>query len=312
MELRHLRYFVAVAEELHVTRAAARLHIAQQALSTQIRNLEMELGFDLFVRGSKGVSLTAAGRSFLEGAKKTLETAVTSVEVARSVAEREANVLRIGFCSYAMKLGLGDAIATFRAHYPEVQIVLDDLPASEQLLRIGRGRLDVAICSIPLFRPEIGTVTLASEKLVGLIPPATVSTMKIPVYLKDYAKLPFIALDREAYGDYWRYLDQLCQERDVSLEPAHEVKEKHSLLALVAGGMGVSILPAHIAETARGSLRILPIEDLPSEISIVAAFDARLANGIRDYFLDLLKEEVASRSIDLVPEKEMVRLSSVG
>src|SRR6202011_1309671 len=150
MELRHLRYFVAVAEELHVTRAAARLHIAQQALSTQIRNLEMELGFDLLVRGSKGVTLTAAGRSFLEGAKKTLEAAVSSVELARSVAEREANVLRIGFCSYAMKLGLGDAIASFRAHYPEVQIVLDDLPASEQLLRIERGRLDVAICSIPL------------------------------------------------------------------------------------------------------------------------------------------------------------------
>jgi LysR family transcriptional regulator, benzoate and cis,cis-muconate-responsive activator of ben and cat genes len=87
---------------------------------------------DLFVRESKGVTLTAAGRCFLEGAKKTLETAGSSVELARSVAEREANVLRIGFCSYAMNLGLSDAIASFRAHYPEVQIVLDDLPASEQ------------------------------------------------------------------------------------------------------------------------------------------------------------------------------------
>ena len=311
MELRHLRYFVAVAEELHVTRAAARLHIAQQALSTQIRNLELELGFDLFVRGSKGVTLTAGGHSFLEGAKKTLEAAVSSVELARGVAEREANVLRIGFCSYAMKLGLGDAIASFRAYYPEVPIVLDDLPASEQLLRIDRGRLDVAICSIPLFRPEIGTVTLASEKLVGLVPPVSVSTMKTPAHLKDYSKLPFIALDREAYDDYWRYLDQLWRERDVRLEPAHEVKEKHSLLALVAAGIGVSILPAHVAETARGSLRILPVEDLPSEISIVAAFNSHSVNGMRDKFLDLLKMEIAFRRIDLVPEKGMARLSSV-
>jgi DNA-binding transcriptional LysR family regulator len=295
-----------------VTRAAARLHIAQQALSAQIRNLEMELGFDLFVRGSKGVTLTAAGRSFLEGAKKTLEAAVTSVEMARSVAEREANVLRIGFCSYAMKLGLGDAIATFRVRCPDVQIVLDDLPASEQLLRIGRNRLDVAICSIPLFKPEIGTVTLASEKLVGLIPPTGVSTMATPVYLRDYANLPFIALDRETYGDYWRYLDQLCQEHDVSLEPAHEVKEKHSLLALVAGGMGVSILPAHVAETAEGSLRILPIEDLLNEIPIVAAFNVHSSSRMRDDFLGLLKEEVASRRMDLLPEKEFPRLSSVG
>jgi DNA-binding transcriptional LysR family regulator len=272
----------------------------------------MELGFDLFIRGSKGLTLTAAGRRFLEGAKKTLETAIASVEEARGVAEREANVLRIGLCSYAMSLGVGDAIANFRARYPEVQIVLDDLPASEQLSRIGRGRLDVAICSIPLFRPEIETITLASEKLVGLIPPIGVSTIETPVYLKDYARLPFIALDREAYGDYWRYLDQLCQGREVSLEPTHEVKEKHSLLALVAGGIGVSILPAHVAETPRESLRILPIEDLPEEIPIVAAFNAASSNGMRDYFLDLLKEEVASRRIDLVAEKAMPRLSAVG
>jgi DNA-binding transcriptional LysR family regulator len=135
--------------------------------------------------------------------------------------------------------------------------------------------------------------------------------MKTPVYLKDYAKLPFIALDRDAYGDYWRYLDQLCRERDVTLEPAHEVKEKHSLLALVAGGMGVSILPTHVAETARDSLRIVPIEDLPDEILIVAAFDTHSAKGMRDYFLDLLKQEVASRRVDLVPARELTHLSSV-
>ena len=307
MELRHLRYFVAVAEELHITRAAARLRIAQQALSTQIRNLEMELGFGLFLRESKGVTLTAAGRSFLEGAKQTLETAATSVEAARSVAEREANVLRIGFCSYAMKLGLDDAITTFRVHHPEVQVVLDDLPASEQLLRIGRGRLDLGVCSIPLSQPEIGTITLAMDKLVGLIPPLNVSAMKAPVYLRDYAQLPFIALDREVYDIYWRYLDGLCQERDVRLEPAHEVKEKHALFALVAGGMGVSIFPAHVAETAQDNLRILPIEDLLNEIPVVAAFDLNSANAIRDDFLDLLKKESASRRIDFVPERELAR-----
>ena len=307
MELRHLRYFVTVAEELHITRAAARLHIAQQALSTQIRNLEMELGFDLFLRESKGVTLTAAGHSFLEGAKQTLETAATSVEVARSVAEREANVLRIGFCSYAMKLGLTDAITTFRVHHPEVQFVLDDLPASEQLLRIGLGRLDVGVCSLFLSQPEIGTITLATDKLVGLIPPPNVSAMKVPVYLRDYAQLPFIALDREVYGIYWRYLDGLCQERGVQLEPVHEVKDKHALFALVAGGMGVSILTANVAESAQGNSRILPIEDLLNEIPVVAAFDLHSANAIRDDFLDLLKKESASRRIDFVPEGELAR-----
>jgi DNA-binding transcriptional LysR family regulator len=219
------------------------------------------------------------------------------------VAEQEANVLRIGFCSYAMTLGLGDAISAFRARYPDVQLILDDLPAPDQLQRISRGRLDVAICTAPLLRPEIGTVALGSERLVGLVPPIRKSPLPTPVRLADYARLPFIALDRETYGEFWRYLDQLCQERGVSLEPAHEVKEKHSLLALVAGGMGVSIMPAHIAETARGSLRILPIEDLPNEIEIVAAFDTSASNGMRDYFLDLLKEAAAARRVDLVSKK---------
>ena len=156
-------------------------------------------------------------------------------------------------------------------------------------------------------QPEIGTITLATDKLVGLIPPLSVSAMKAPVYLRDYAQLPFIALDREAYSDYWRYLDQLCQERDLRLEPVHEVKEKHALLALVAGGMGVSILPAHVGETVQGNLRILPIEDLLNEIPVVAAFDLHSANAIRDDFLDLLKKEIASRRIDFVPERELPR-----
>jgi DNA-binding transcriptional LysR family regulator len=139
MELRHLRYFVTVAEELHFTRAAKKLSIAQQALSAQIRNLEVELGFDLFVRSPKGVELTAAGQELLRGAKETLATAAASVDAARAVAERDTQVLRLGFCSYAMKLGLGQAINAFRSAWPDVQLVLNDLPGTEQLQRLDRG-----------------------------------------------------------------------------------------------------------------------------------------------------------------------------
>jgi DNA-binding transcriptional LysR family regulator len=126
MELRHLRYFVTVAEELHFTRAAKKLRIAQQALSAQIRNLEVELGFDLFVRNPKGVALTPAGQELLNGARDTLATAAASVEAARDVAARDTNLPRLGFCSYAMKLGLGDAINAFRSAWPDVRLALND------------------------------------------------------------------------------------------------------------------------------------------------------------------------------------------
>ena len=294
MELRHLRYFVTVAEELHFTRAAKKLRIAQQALSAQIRNLEVELGFDLFVRSPKGVELTPAGRELLNGARDTLATAAASVEAARDVAARDTKLLRLGFCSYAMKLGLGDAINAFRSAWPDVQLALNDLPGTEQLQRLDRGELDLAVCSqlfpdSPFFN-GLGTLTLATEKLVGLIPPEGAWASPVPRRLRDYLDLPFVGLDKNDFSEYWRFLDRICETRGIRLEPTLQVKEKHSLMMLVAGGMGVSVMPAHVAESVPGTLRLVPILDLTEEIPIVAAFPRHSQNSMLPAFLQVLKD----------------------
>jgi DNA-binding transcriptional LysR family regulator len=299
MELRHLRYFVTVAEELHFTRAAKKLRIAQQALSAQIRNLEVELGFDLFVRSPKGVELTPAGQELLNGARETLATAAASVEAARDVAARDTKLLRLGFCSYAMKLGLGDAINAFRSAWPDVQLALNDLPGPEQLQRLDRGELDVAVCSQLLpdspFFSGLETLTLATEKLVGLIPPAGAWTSPVPTSLRDYSDLPFVGLDKSDFSEYWRFLDRICETRGIRLEPTLQVKEKHSLMMLVAGGMGVSVMLAHVAESVPGTLRIVPIPDLTEEIPIVAAFPRHSQNSMLPAFLQVLKGCLESR-----------------
>jgi DNA-binding transcriptional LysR family regulator len=307
MELRHLRYFVTVAEELHFTRAAKKLRIAQQALSAQIRNLEVELGFDLFVRGSKGVALTAAGQELLSGAKETLATAAASVDAARAVAERDTQLLRLGFCSYAMKLGLGEAINAFRSAWPDVQLVLNDLPGIEQLQRLDRGELDLAVCSqlfpdSPFFS-GFETLTLASEKLVGIIPPVGASELPVPKRLRDFAELPFVGLDRNDFSEYWRFLDRLCETQDVRLRLILQTKEKHSLMMLVAGGMGVSILPGHVAESVHGTLRIVPIPDLTEEIPIVVAFQRHSQNSMLPAFLKVLKDCLGLRTASPNPHK---------
>jgi DNA-binding transcriptional LysR family regulator len=294
MELRHLRYFVTVAEELHFTRAAKKLRIAQQALSAQIRNLEVELGFDLFVRSPKGVELTPAGRELLNGARDTLATAAASVKAARDVAARDTKLLRLGFCSYAMKLGLGDSINAFRSAWPDVELALNDLPGTEQLQRLGRGELDLAVCSqlfpdSPFFT-GLGTLTLATEKLVGLIPPEGAWASPVPRRLRDYLDLPFVGLDRNDFSEYWRFLDRICETRGIRLEPTLQVKEKHSLMMLVAGGMGVSVMPAHVAESVPGTLRLVPILDLTEEIPIVAAFQRHSQNSMLPAFLQVLKD----------------------
>jgi DNA-binding transcriptional LysR family regulator len=307
MELRHLRYFVTVAEELHFTRAAKKLSIAQQALSAQIRNLEVELGFDLFVRGPKGVALTAAGQELLSGAKDTLATAAASVDAARAVAERDTRLLRLGFCSYAMKLGLGEAINAFHSAWPDVQLVLNDFPWREQLQKLDRGELDLAVCSqlfpdSPFFT-GFETLTLASERLVGIIPPIGASELPVPKRLQDFAELPFVGLDRNEFGEYWRFLDRLCETHGVRLTLILQAKEKHSLMMLVAGGMGVSIMPAHVAESVPGTLRIVPIPDLTEEIPVVAAFQRHSQNSMLPAFIKVLKDCLESRTAGPSPHK---------
>jgi DNA-binding transcriptional LysR family regulator len=307
MELRHLRYFVTVAEELHFTRAAKKLSIAQQALSAQIRNLEVELGFDLFVRSPKGVELTAAGQELLRGAKETLATAAASVDAARAVAQRDTQVLRLGFCSYAMKLGLGQAINAFRSAWPDVQLVLNDLPGTEQLQRLDRGELDLAVCS-QLFQDSpffagFEILTLASERLVGIFPPVGVSELPVPKRLQDFAELPFVGLDRNDFSEYWRFLDRLCETHGVRLRLTLQAKEKHSLMMLVAGGMGVSIMPAHVADSVPGTLRVVPIPDLTEEIPVVVAFQRHLQNPMLPAFLNVLKDCLELRSQTRVRKK---------
>lgn len=181
------------------------------------------------------------------------------------------------------------------------------------LERLDRGELDLAVCSqlfpdSPFFS-GLETLTLASEKLVGLIPLAGAWTSPIPNQLRDYVDLPFVGLDRNDFSDYWRFLDRICEKRAIRLQPTLQVKEKHALMMLVAGGMGVSILPAHVAESVPGTLRVAPIPDLTEEIPIVAAFQRHSQNSMLPAFLQILKEcrelrtgSPSAHKIELAPQ----------
>ena len=199
-----------------------------------------------------------------------------------------------------MKLGLGDTINAFRTAWPDVQLTLHDLPGTNQLERLHRGELDLAVCTqlfpdSPFFS-GLDTVTLASEKLVGLLPPEGAAKLPVPKRLQDFAELPFIGLDRNDFSEYWRLLDRLCERHDLRLSLVVQVKEKHSLLMLVASGMGVSIVPAHVAESGPGTLRIVPIPDLTEEIPIVAAFQRHSQSSLLFEFLRILKDFLELRT----------------
>src|SRR3954451_5812575 len=170
LELRHLRYFVAVAEELHFGRAAQRLHMAQPPLSQQIRRLEAIVGGPLLQRPARSVALTPAGAAFLERARRLLAQAEESVDEAARIGRGEAGALDIGFVSSALALGVPERIQAFRRRFPAVHTRLHEGMTSQTVARLERGEVDVGIARDAEPSPGLTAATLATEGFVAVLP----------------------------------------------------------------------------------------------------------------------------------------------
>src|SRR5881275_1522994 len=167
MELRHLRYFVAVAEELHFRRAAERLHMSQPPLSQQIRRLEDEVGATLFVRNQRRVELTAAGQAYLARARDILAAVEDAAREARRVQRGEVGRLDVGFVGSAMYSVVPELLRAFRERFPDVGLRLRELGTAEQLRRLEDGRLDVGFLRPPGGRPGLSIETVLREPVLA-------------------------------------------------------------------------------------------------------------------------------------------------
>ena len=172
MEFRHLRYFLALAEELHFGRAAQRLSISQPPLSLNIQQLEASVGAQLFTRNSRGVQLTAAGQAFVPAARALLAQAGAAAREAREVAQGQAGELQIGFAGTLLYCGLPQVLQRFQDSHPRLRLVLRELSSSEQLSELVRDRLDVGFVHTPRVPPGFEQVLVASQTLVACLPQA--------------------------------------------------------------------------------------------------------------------------------------------
>ncbi len=167
MELRQLKYFVTVAEELNFRRAAEKLYIQQPPLSRQIRQLETELGVELFHRTKRSVSLTEAGQALLNEARLTLAQAQRAVNAAQ---QTQTNKLTIGFSLCAFDRVLPEIITTFRQQYPENRINLTEMSKEKQIQALFKNQIDIGFCYAPITQPELASLTILSEPLVVVLP----------------------------------------------------------------------------------------------------------------------------------------------
>jgi DNA-binding transcriptional LysR family regulator len=247
MELRHLRYFAALAEELHFGRAAERAFVAQSTLSQQIQTFEAELGTQLFERSRRGVALTEAGETLLPYAQRVLREAERAERVAHAAESGKAGLLRIGYEATAMRSGLPEAIKAFRTEAPGVTLDLDEEGSRAQAEALRNGDLDVGFVFLPVDERGLRVEPLIEAPAVVALPEEHRLAGRDAVPLRELEEEPHVMWARDAtpslYDDYLR----ACHDAGFAPHVVQEIRYGESLRGLVAAGLGVAV--AHPSST---------------------------------------------------------------
>lgn len=290
MELRHLRYFVAVAEELHFGRAAERLRIAQPAVSKQIRDLEIDLGVQLLHRTKRRVQLSEAGQRFLDEARRTLTQAQLAVETVRRASRGEIGRLAIGFVPAADFSIFPRILPTFQSRFPTVQLTLHHLGVSEQLQAIHDGRLHVGIVRLPVDDRTVAVERILREPLV--------LAMSRGHRLSTLRTVPPRALEGERYILFPRYVapgfyDEVvafARRTGFSLNVTQEADHIQTNLTLIASGFGVSLMPASVQRLGHGGVTFRPLRSGIPYVELGLAYRRDSRSEVLGAFLEVVRK----------------------
>jgi DNA-binding transcriptional LysR family regulator len=292
MELRHLRYFVAVAEELHFGRAARRLKISQPPLSQQIQALEQELGVSLFDRSSRQVHMTRAGTAFLASARGILEQVHTATLQVREVHRGQTGILRIGHAQSASLVVLPAAIQEHRARFPHVALQFEmheDMARMTQLLHTGG--LDLGIARTPVRAEGLVVKTLAVEPMVLAVPDTFPIARREVVDWEELRDLPFIHFPRHVGPDLYDHIDRILTRRGVHLNVVMESTNLLSMLAFVAAGSACALVLDATRSLARAGVTHVRLAH-PPEVGLGVVYRAEAYTGLVPAFVSTLRKVV--------------------
>jgi DNA-binding transcriptional LysR family regulator len=286
MELRHLHYFLAVAEQLNFTRAAVKLHMAQPPLSQQIRQLESELGFQLFYRSQKGVTLTEAGRVFLEESRLVLQQLEQAIKTGRRVSRGEVGRLVIGFVSSAAYNVLPQTLREFRLQFPDVSLELRELNTLQQIKYLQEGSIDIGFVRLPIEEKALNYRPIFEEFLIVALPEAHRLAKLAKIDARSLSQEPFILFPRSLAPGLYDPIISLCQRADFSPIVAQEAIQMQTIVSLVAADMGVAIVPASLANLQRSGVVYKPFIDATPTVAIALLWKEPLTPTGKQ-FLDL-------------------------
>jgi DNA-binding transcriptional LysR family regulator len=290
MELRHLRYFMAVAEEGNFTRAAARLGIGQPPLSQQIRDLETEIGAMLFHRVPHGAELTAAGAAFLPEAKASLAAAEKARLAAQSANRGETGRLSLGFtASSAFNPVVSTTIRRFQSRWPDVQLSLTEMNTLGLMQKLEREELDATFFRPGLDDPDgVRLKRLPDEPMVVALPASHALAKRKTLPLALLAKEPFILFPRLVGLSLYDDVVRACREAGFELTVAQEAPQISSVVNLVAADLGVSIVPASISQIKLAGVAYRPIEGPPAVARLALAVLRSQRSPVTENLMGLL------------------------
>lgn len=289
MELRHLRYFVTVAEELNFSRAAERLHVAQPPLSKQIRDLEEELGVQLFQRTKRRVKLTDAGVVFLEEVNKVFTQVNQAVRTAQQASRGEIGRLVIGFNSSATYSVLPDLLHKFQQHCPDVKLVLHELTTSQQLDKLYRNQIDLGILYLPVDESKLSVMPILKEPLMVALPETHFLANQPQVSMYELIDEPFILPAHHLGAGLYAQIMVFFQQ--ISFHP--KVTQSATLLqtavSLVAGSVGVALVPASLQNLQRTGVVYKAIAEPAPELEIAVVWRQHEPSQVVQRFLSIVK-----------------------
>ncbi len=288
MELREVRSFVTLADQLHFGRAARLLHVSQPALTKQIRRLEEELGGTLLTRGRHGTQLTALGRQFLRGARTAVQDFDELLERTRRTATGEAGRLRIGFGFHTFEL-VPRIVVRLRASVPSIELSLRDMSTVEQVEALRSERIDLGFVRLPV-GAEFETLPVIEDRL--MLVSSLAENLPANLSLKDCRERPFVFISRERSPTFHRHAVTLCAKYGFHPNMVQEVPEVTTALALVQAGLGLTMIPQSFGTTHFAGLRFHILKDPDARWKVGAAWRRGDANPLLHRFLGLLKLEV--------------------
>jgi len=292
VELRHLRYFVAVAEALNLTRAAEKLFIAQPPLTRAIKQLEEEVGVELFIRKPRGLQLTTGGEYFLEQARQILNKVSGTINDTRRIAQHRKTLFSIGFVPSVFYGQLPFMVRRLRRN-KNLEIVLHELKTREQVDALKAGKIDIGFGRVRIEDPDVEQTLLFDEPMIAAIPAGSPLT-KHPPTLKDLSEWPMITFPSTPGPNFADMTQSLFHRYGLRVNVMQQVNDVQTALSLVASDMGFTLVPEQIRRVHREGVDYMPLDDHSITVPVIASRRKgenpnavmRLANTILDELVE--------------------------